>query len=791
MTNRLKSEHITTIRQFTKQEIAHIFKNMSPKKAPGADGLTSDICQVAFETNPEVLQALYNKCLMLGYFPKTWKKATIKVIPKPNREDYSQPKSYRPIGLLPVLGKILEKLFVNRVQWQLGKQDRMSHRQYGFTPQRSTEDALYDSITIIKQGLKKKALVVIVSLDIEGAFDNAWWPAIVSQLNSKRIDTSMLKIISSYLSEREICLKYAGHAIQKPTNKGCIQGSTYGPMLWNVLLDPLLQSTEKLNTHVQAFADDILIVATNQNGQKLEEEVNDTLRIITEWGQKYKLRFAPHKTQSVIITKKQKFHRPVLKMDGVELQFSDRVKILGLTIDKNINFKPHLDDVCRKAINIYKMVSRAARAHWGLNSEIIRTIYLAVVEPTILYAASCWADTTERKYIEQRILNRITRMFSIRICKGHKTISLVSSVLLAQIIPLALRAEENAEIYEIKRGKPIKSLPGRCLETRISPYHLPHPADRRQRYFKLITTQEDMDNINNNWMNIYTDGSKMNNKVGAAITVWQNGKEIKNITCRLESYCSVYQAELIAILKAIKFVIAKKISQANILSDSRSAITTICNPSALNPIAAEINSELNILEKRNGVINFYWIKAHCGLTGNERADELAKYAAAHKKQRPAYDLFPLSYAKYLTRSHTLLNWQHKYEEASTSETTRTFFPSITMAYKILRNISLTNIITQLLTGHGGNKAYLYRFKLAPSPHCTCDNSSYQTLEHIILDCPRFGKKRFECECSMGMDLKSKNLSLIMADDYCRSYFLGFALSILKVINKENGSKVVD
>ncbi|CAK1584821.1 unnamed protein product [Parnassius mnemosyne] len=788
--NKINNEHIPTPNLFTQNEIEQILRNINPKKAPGADGLTSDICQAAFESNPEVLQSIYNKCLIIGHFPKLWKNATIKIIPKPNKEDYTQPKAYRPIGLLPVLGKILEKLFINRVQWQLGKENKMNHRQYGFTPQKSTEDALYDTMALIKKGLKEKSIVVLVSLDIEGAFDNAWWPAIINELHSKNVDASMLRLINSYLSEREIHLKYAGQEIKKPTNRGCIQGSTCGPMFWNTLLDPLLQTTENTQAHVQAFADDILIIASNQDGQKLEITLNHTLKIITEWGKKHKLRFAPHKTQSVLITRKQKFHRPLLKMEEVELQYLDQLKVLGLTIDQNINFKPHLDNVCRKAINIYKMVSRAARANWGLNSDILRTIYMAVVEPTILYAASCWAETTNKKYIE-RILNRMTQIFGIRISKGHKTNSLISSTLLSKIIPLALRAKENASIYEIKRGKPIELLPGREIETRISPYDLPHPCERIQRNFKHVNNQKDIDEIKNDWVRIFTDGSKIDGKVGAAVTVWHNGLEIKTITFRLESYCSIYQAEMMAIQRALKYIISKKYPGANIISDSRSAITTICDPVSLNPIASEIRTMIKTLEDNRKQVELYWIKAHCGIQGNERADELAKQAAIKNKQSPAYDKFPLSYAKRLIRNTTLQIWQRKYEQATTSSITKKFFPNIVKAYKILKSIKMNNLVTHLFTGHGGNKAYLYKYKLSSSPCCICDENADQTIEHIVIDCPRFGKRRFETECSMGEEIVAENLKFIIEDDYCRPIFMKFALLALKSISKENGSKIID
>ncbi|GBP28961.1 Putative 115 kDa protein in type-1 retrotransposable element R1DM [Eumeta japonica] len=168
-----------------------------------------------------------NKCLELGYFPRAWKVAAIKVIPKPGKEDYARPKSYRPIGLLPVLGKTVERMLVGRLQWHL--MPKLQATQYGFTPQRGTEDALYDLMTHIYQELNLKKIILMVSLDIEGAFDNAWWPALETQLRALGCPVNLHGLVRGYLRDREVVVKYAGGECRKGTSKGCIQGSIAGP----------------------------------------------------------------------------------------------------------------------------------------------------------------------------------------------------------------------------------------------------------------------------------------------------------------------------------------------------------------------------------------------------------------------------------------------------------------------------------------------------------------------------------------------------------------------------------
>ncbi|CAK1582710.1 unnamed protein product [Parnassius mnemosyne] len=93
---------------FTISELNYALNSFKSKKAPGGDGFTADICREAISQNPGIYLSLANKCLELGHFPIIWKEAVVVVLRKPGREDYTHPKAYRPIGLLSVMGKVLE-----------------------------------------------------------------------------------------------------------------------------------------------------------------------------------------------------------------------------------------------------------------------------------------------------------------------------------------------------------------------------------------------------------------------------------------------------------------------------------------------------------------------------------------------------------------------------------------------------------------------------------------------------------------------------------------------------------
>ncbi|KAH9417918.1 hypothetical protein DERP_014380, partial [Dermatophagoides pteronyssinus] len=129
-----------------------------------------------------ILTTIFNKCTELSYFPSAWKISFVKVLKKPYKTDYNDPKSYRPICLSSNLGKIFEKLIHKELSLYYQQNDILSRNQHGFTPGKSTTSALMD-ITNTALQYKSSHKVAIITIDIAGAFDNAWFPAIIKQLD--------------------------------------------------------------------------------------------------------------------------------------------------------------------------------------------------------------------------------------------------------------------------------------------------------------------------------------------------------------------------------------------------------------------------------------------------------------------------------------------------------------------------------------------------------------------------------------------------------------------------------
>ena len=157
------------------KEVEHAFKSMNPKKAPGRDHLTADICYQCFKSSPALFYEIFNKCLELEYFPPAWKIAQIVLIPKPSSDGQSS-KEMRPIGLLPVYSKVLERIIYQRLLWYINKKNGINKNQHGFLPRTSAENVLINLVEQIDAAWHSKKNVALLSFYFKGAFNAAWWP---------------------------------------------------------------------------------------------------------------------------------------------------------------------------------------------------------------------------------------------------------------------------------------------------------------------------------------------------------------------------------------------------------------------------------------------------------------------------------------------------------------------------------------------------------------------------------------------------------------------------------------
>jgi retron-type reverse transcriptase len=187
-----------------------------------------------------------NKCLGLGCFPKAWKTARVIAIPKKDKSKLHTLDGYRGISLLPIIGKCLESLVIERLKSFLELSGLNAPQQFGFTAGRSTVDAIQKVIESVTSGRAQGAKCCLVALDIAGAFDNAWHPAVLAKLSEQKCPSNIYLIIKDFLLNRKAHIRIGDAESSKHVTKGCPQGSVAGPTLWNITISGLTETIRYL-----------------------------------------------------------------------------------------------------------------------------------------------------------------------------------------------------------------------------------------------------------------------------------------------------------------------------------------------------------------------------------------------------------------------------------------------------------------------------------------------------------------------------------------------------------------
>ena len=442
------------------EEVTDVVMRLKRRKAPGPDGIPVEVIRRAWPTIGEDVTRLFAGCVELGLFPDAWKRGRVAVIRKAGDRDPSLVGSYRPICLLPVIGKIYERLVTRRLVGGLNHAGGLSANQFGFVRGKSTEDALLAVAETIANHDERYVLGIF--LDIQGAFDNIWWPYVLNALKLRGCDRDLYCVLLDYFRDRTMEMTSRSETVVKTATKGCPQGSVAGPTLWNVAVDgALAERTEAGETKI-AFADDLLIIVAGNSRLDLETKANTALSPLLQWAQEAKLRFSPAKSEMMLLKGTLDVRRPpTVRIAGRQLRLVRTVKYLGLLIQERFRFTDHVKAVTDKAKSVCAKLGRLAGSGWGYRGKTLLTLYKGVIVPRLTYGAVAWAEDMHQQ--DRNRLLSAQRAALLRILGAYSTTPTDSLPVLAGVLPMDLKALEVLSRSRLKRGLGLRI--GRLLLT--------------------------------------------------------------------------------------------------------------------------------------------------------------------------------------------------------------------------------------------------------------------------------------------------------------------------------------
>ena len=313
---------------------------------------------------------------------------------------------------------------------------------------------------------------------------------------------------------------------------------------------------------------------------------------------------------------------------------------------------------------------------WGIKPFMIKWIYMAIIHLIMSYACVSWAGSLNKKYLARK-LTKVQRLACVMISSAFPgtptglleillTITPIEEFLLAEAAQGSCRITVSGLWYVNPVGSfgKTKSHVNICNEARRFLPQLQMPVDRikKTKVFERNFDCQIMDKknairsesvLNQNAVRVYTDGSKLDGRVGAGFYAEYKKKLPKTSILHLRIHSTVFQAEVFAISEVAKNLVLGKMHNQSIvvLVDIQTAIKALikCTVSWITVLNCIRN--LRQLGKQNHV-SITWIPGHARLYGNEVANYVAKSGSKSKKHGPE----PFIRVSYASCVSTVKDW---------------------------------------------------------------------------------------------------------------------------------------
>ena len=308
----------------------------------------------------------YNISFEHHAFPDRWAKAIIKPIQKiPNP---LKPSDFRPISLLPTLSKILEKLANRQMVKYLIEHCLLDTNQSAYKEFHSTTTALVKITDDILESMEDSEVTLLIFLDFSKAFDTVNRRLLLEKLKILGFDTSSVKWINSYLSNRYQSVKMGDTFSEwKLIKNGVPQGSILGPLLFTILTSDMRKCFRFGNYH--EYADDTSEYknCTAENINDSIQDINKDLQRVSNYCQNNILKLNEDKCEFIIIGSRfamKKVNDQILEPIIVNDKPIERVsyaKYLGLTFDEILSWIRHVNICIARAIGKFKEFSNCKK----------------------------------------------------------------------------------------------------------------------------------------------------------------------------------------------------------------------------------------------------------------------------------------------------------------------------------------------------------------------------------------------------------------------------------------------
>ena len=386
----------------TVNEIDSIINGLNSNKAYGEDGFSPGLIKEFKASLCHPLEYIFNLSLTTGTVPNSLK--TAKVIPLFKKGDVCSMSNYRPISLLSIFNKILEKIVYVRLHQFLVKNKVLYKFQFGFRKHHSTALALIDVIDSCYKNIDSGNKVLGVFLDLQKAFDTVNHDILLHKLSYYGIRGVMHNWLKSYLIGRKQYTVVNGVSSEPCEIRcGVPQGSVLGPLLFLIYVNDISAVTGDSN--LKLFADDTNLFVFAKTYVQLQQKANECLSNLQNWFLANKLSLNIEKTNFTIFASRNKNNERdsvKLSIGGQMIQRVNCCKYLGVFVDEQLCWEDHINYIYKKLV---KFTSLFYKIRHLLPYACLKMLYYAFVHPHMQYCIEIYASACKVYLNKLRVLN--------------------------------------------------------------------------------------------------------------------------------------------------------------------------------------------------------------------------------------------------------------------------------------------------------------------------------------------------------------------------------------------------
>ena len=392
----------------SEEEVLEII-NQFENKSTGPNSIPVNLLKLIPDLILVPLCKIISNSFQTGIFPDALKIG--KVIPIHKGGSTQEVNNYRPITLLSIFDKIIEKLMHKRLYNYLSLHNILFCNQFGFRKNNSTTFALIQITEIIKETIEKNKYGCGIFIDLRKAFDTVNHQILLTKLEHYGIRGTALNWFKSYLCNRKQYVFNNGEASQvKHIISGVPQGSVLGPLLFLIYINDLPNISNVLQFYL--FADDTNIYYEDDSPEKLELTINKELKKLNTWLLVNRLSLNIEKNNFVVF---HPYNKPLKRKITVKiykkaLSEKDHVKYLGIMIDSTLTWRIHINNISTK---LSRAVGLLYKIRPFVNMKTLRTLYYSLAYPHLIYAIEIWGSADNIHLNRLLILqNRIVRLIT-------------------------------------------------------------------------------------------------------------------------------------------------------------------------------------------------------------------------------------------------------------------------------------------------------------------------------------------------------------------------------------------